>query len=62
LGEDCDLTIAWMAGAAEARDRAKARIEALEAEIEKLKLWLGPTALRQLEIEKHLTELKGDKT
>jgi hypothetical protein len=35
LGEDCDLTIAWMAGAAEARDRAKARIEALEAKLAK---------------------------
>ena len=33
LGEDCDLTIAWMAGAAEARDRAKARIAALEDQL-----------------------------
>jgi hypothetical protein len=30
LGEDCDLTIAWMKGAEDARDKAKARIEALE--------------------------------
>ena len=30
LGEDCDLTIAWMKGAEDARDRAKARIAALE--------------------------------
>jgi len=30
LGEDCDLTIAWMKGAEDARDKAKARIAALE--------------------------------
>ena len=30
LGEDCDLTIAWMKGAEDARDKTKARIEALE--------------------------------
>jgi hypothetical protein len=30
LGEDCDLTIAWMKGAEDARDKAKARIEVLE--------------------------------
>jgi PIN domain nuclease of toxin-antitoxin system len=30
LGEDCDLTIAWMKGAEDARDKAKALIEALE--------------------------------
>ena len=35
LGEDCDLTIAWMSGAEDARDRAKARIEALEAKLAK---------------------------
>ena len=35
LGEDCDLTIAWMKGAEDARDRAKARIEALEAKLAK---------------------------
>lgn len=34
LGEDCDLTIAWMKGAEDARDRAKARIEALEEKLE----------------------------
>ena len=34
LGEDCDLTIAWMSGAEDARDRAKARIAALEAKLE----------------------------
>ena len=33
LGEDCDLTIAWMKGAEDARDKAKARIEALEAKL-----------------------------
>ncbi len=35
LGEDCDLTIAWMKGAEDARDRAKARIAALEAKLAK---------------------------
>ena len=35
LGEDCDLTIAWMKGAEDARDKAKARIEALEAKLAK---------------------------
>jgi hypothetical protein len=44
LGEDCDLTLAWMKGAEDARDRAKARIEALEAKLAKavkdLKGWL----------------------
>ena len=34
LGEDCDITIAWMKGAEDARDRAKVRIEALEDRIE----------------------------
>jgi len=34
LGEDCDLTLAWMMGADDARDRAKARIEALEEKLE----------------------------
>ena len=60
LGEDCDLTLAWMMGAEDARDKAKARIAALEAEVAKLKAMLGPTALRQLELEKHLAELRGD--
>ena len=35
LGEDCDLTIAWMKGAEDARDKAKARIEALESKLAK---------------------------
>jgi hypothetical protein len=35
LGEDCDLTLAWMMGADDARDKAKARIEALEAKLAK---------------------------
>ena len=33
LGEDCDLTVAWMAGRESAKDEAKARIEALEAKL-----------------------------
>ena len=51
LGEDCDLTIAWMKGAEDARDRAKARIAALEANLAKavkdLKGWL--------EVSRHCT-------
>ena len=35
LGEDCDLTLAWMMGATEARDRAKVWIEALEDKLAK---------------------------
>jgi hypothetical protein len=35
LGEDCDLTIARMKGAEDARNKAKARIEALEAKLAK---------------------------
>jgi len=30
LGEDCDITLAWMMGADDARDKAKARVEVLE--------------------------------
>ena len=33
LGEDCDLTVAWMAGQAEARDSYRARIEDLTAQL-----------------------------
>ena len=33
LGEDCDLTVAWMAGRESAKDEAKARIEELEAKL-----------------------------
>jgi hypothetical protein len=35
LGEDCDLTVAWMAGRESAKDEAKARIKALEASLAK---------------------------
>ena len=35
LGEDCDLTIAWMKGAEDARDKAKVRIAAMEANLAK---------------------------
>ena len=38
LGEDCDLTIAWMKGAEDARDRAKTRIEALTEQLEATRL------------------------
>ena len=33
LGEDCDLTVAWMAGREEARDQFRARIEQLETQL-----------------------------
>jgi hypothetical protein len=35
LGEDCDLTIAWMAGRQSAKDAHEAEIDALEAELGK---------------------------
>jgi len=38
LGEDCDLTIAWMKGAEDARDRARSRIEALIEQLEAARL------------------------
>ncbi len=38
LGEDCDLTLAWMMGAEDARDKAKARIEALTEQLEAARL------------------------
>ena len=34
LGEDCDLTVAWMAGRESAKDEYKARIDELEAKLE----------------------------
>jgi hypothetical protein len=37
LGEDCDLTTAWMLGRQSAKDEAAARIEALEAENARLR-------------------------
>ena len=33
LGEDCDLTVAWMAGQQEARDSFRARINQLEVQL-----------------------------
>lgn len=35
LGEDCDLTIAWIAGRQSAKDAYEAEIDALEAELGK---------------------------
>ena len=35
MGEDCDLTIAWMAGRQSAKDAHGAQIDALEAELGK---------------------------
>ena len=33
LGDDCDLTVAWMASREEARDQFRARIEQLETQL-----------------------------
>jgi hypothetical protein len=65
LGEDCDLTLAWMMGATEARDRAKARIEALEAKLAKAveafkKLNVGEGWAAQI-ARATLAEIEGDK-
>jgi outer membrane protein TolC len=69
LGEDCDLTLAWMMGADDARDKAKARIEALEAKLAKAVEALdqiagkAPYADDPYDIARAaLAELKGDKT
>lgn len=35
LGEDCDLTIAWMAGRKSAKNELEAEIDALEAKLAK---------------------------
>jgi len=63
LGEDCDLTIAWMKGATEARDKAKARIEALEKEItevnaawEQTSIMLGRQLARASDLEAKLAK------
>jgi len=63
LGEDCDLTIAWMMGATEARDKAKARIEALEKEItevnaawEQTSIMLGRQLARASDLEAKLAK------
>ena len=68
LGEDCDLTIAWMKGAEDARDKAKARIEALEDKLAKAVEALdkiagkAPYADDPYDIARAaLEELKGDK-
>lgn len=46
LGEDCDLTIAWMAGAGRAKSAYMARIEALETKLEKAHLALNYFLMR----------------
>jgi phage shock protein A len=63
LGEDCDLTIAWMKGAEDARDKAKARIEALEKEItevnaawEQTSIMLGRQLARASDLEAKLAK------
>ena len=38
LGEDCDLTLAWMMGAEDARDKTKARIAVLTEQLESAQL------------------------
>ena len=67
LGEDCDLTIAWMKGAEDARDKAKARIAALEAKLAKAVKALESICFESVGDEgiytarAALAELKGDK-
>ena len=74
LGEDCDLTLAWMMGAEDARDKTKARIEALEAKLAKavdetldaasayMKKQYGIGALSHpVDRARIIAELKGDK-
>jgi len=61
MTDDKIPTESYLALVDSAHDKAKARIAALEAEVAKLRAMLGPTALRQLEIQEHLAELKGDK-
>jgi hypothetical protein len=67
LGEDCDLTIAWMKGAEDARDKAKARIAALEAKLAKAVKALESICFESVGDEgiytarATLEELKGDK-
>lgn len=48
-GEDCDLTLAWMMGAEDARDKAKARIAALQQERDE--------ALNQLDSARHTVDV-----
>ncbi len=38
LGEDCDLTLAWMMGAEDARDKTKAQIAVLTEQLESARL------------------------
>ena len=39
LGEDCDLTVAWMAGRESAKEEYKSRIEELEAKLAESEAW-----------------------
>lgn len=48
LGEDCDLTIAWMAGAESVKPKYKSRIKVLTAERDELAKKLAK-AVRALE-------------
>jgi len=63
LGEDCALTVAWMAG----RESAKDRIEALKAKLEKAvealswaEYHLGCVGSESAAVSETLAELKED--
>jgi hypothetical protein len=62
LGDDCDLTIAWMAGA----EKAKDRIRELEAKLAKVIAAYRLEAMRRedyshVAFDQHLAELTGGK-
>ncbi len=60
LGEDCDLTLAWMKGAEDARDKAKARIEALEAELHLMKTsGVAEVAVRNPSVMEYMKHWEG---
>jgi len=60
LGEDCDLTLAWMMGAEDARDKAKARIEALEAELHLMKTsGVAEVAVRNPSVMEYMKHWEG---
>ena len=60
LGEDCDLTLAWMMGAEDARDKTKARIAALEAELHLMKTsGVAEVAVRNPSVMEYMKHWEG---
>jgi hypothetical protein len=66
LGEDCDLTIAWMKGAEDARKESRTRIAALEAALEEMRELffecMGAQKSHPLAWEYYTGEKSGDKS